>query len=131
MTDNTRAALNAGTMAAAEAAHQALSLAAINASKGGWKTSEFWVSIGAIALGTLTVGLKAVAVIPGPWSIPAMIAAAAVASGTYALSRGKVKAAALDAAKGVVAVLPGVVLTVAAASASEAKTDSGARRAVP
>jgi hypothetical protein len=89
----------AAARAAAEAAGLAAARAAENASKSGARTSEFKVTIGALALAAAFGGVKALVAIPGPWQIPAaVIVGAAVAAGAYAQSRGKVKAAALASA---------------------------------
>jgi len=107
MTDATGVAT---ARAAAEAAGLAAARAAENAAKRGAASSEFKVTIGAMALAAVVGGVKALALIPGPWQIPAaVIAGAAVAAGAYSQSRGKVKAAALAAAIPLVAAESGRV----------------------
>lgn len=91
--------------AAAAAALQALQAAAANAAKPGTQTSEWRALLGGIALTSLLAGLHVLAVVPGPWMLPAVLASAAVSIGAYALSRGAVKAAALKSAAVAVATL--------------------------
>lgn len=91
-------AAEAATAAAVAGAHQAIASAAKNAAGSGAYTSEFKVTLLSSALVGVGAGLKALAVIPGPWTIPAGILAVAVTSASYALGRSAVKAAALNAA---------------------------------
>lgn len=96
-----RSAIEAGQAAAAAGAHAAslaISSAATNAAKPGGSSSELKATIGAIALTGGLAALHALSVIPGPWMVPALAISAAIAAGSYALSRGNVKAAALQAA---------------------------------
>jgi hypothetical protein len=80
----------------AEAAGAAANAAAANAGKPGAKSSEFKATLIAFALSAGFGALEALSHIPGPWQITAaVIVAAAIASGAYSASRGKVKAAAL------------------------------------
>jgi fatty acid desaturase len=82
--------------AAAVSAAVAATAAAENAARKGTQTSEFKVTVLAIAVAGIVGGLKALVVIPGPWQIPAaLILAVAGASASYSKSRGTVKAAAL------------------------------------
>lgn len=87
---------------AAEAAGRAaiaVATAAERAAVKGGKTSEAKVTIGAIALAGVTGALKALALIPGPWQLFAALGVGVMGSAAvYANSRGKVKAAALQAA---------------------------------
>jgi hypothetical protein len=99
--DLRRSAIEAGQAAAAAGAHAAslaISSAATNAAKPGGSSSELKATIGAIALTGGLAALHALSVIPGPWMVPALAISAAIAAGSYALSRGNVKAAALQAA---------------------------------
>jgi len=94
-------AIAAGQAAAAAGAHAtavAVSAAATNAAKAGGKSSELKATIGAIALTAGLAALHVLSVIPGPWMVPALALSAAIAAGSYSLSRGNVKAAALAAA---------------------------------
>lgn len=94
-------AIEAGKAAAAAGAHasiQALGAAAVNASKSGGSSSEFKGTILAILLTGGVAALHALSVIPGPWTVPAVALSAAIAAGSYAISRGNVKAAALAGA---------------------------------
>jgi hypothetical protein len=84
--------------AAGAAALGAVLDAAANAAKPGGQTSECKVVVGSIILTALVAGLHALSVIPGPWTLPALAASAAISAGAYALSRGRVKDAALAAA---------------------------------
>lgn len=84
--------------AAKHEAVTAIASAAANAAKAGVGSSEFKVTLMGLGVAVLGIALKAAAVIPGPWQIPALIASAGVAAGAYALSRGQVKQAALNAA---------------------------------
>jgi hypothetical protein len=95
-------ASRAAATAAVTATVAAIQTAAVNAGKPGSKSSEFKVAIGGILVSALIAGLKVAAVIPGPWTLPAMVLSAGVTAGAYALSRGQVKKAALDAASAVV-----------------------------
>jgi hypothetical protein len=91
----------AGEAAAAAGAHAsilAVSAAATNAAKPGGSSSEFKATIAGIALTGALAALHVLSVLPGPWMVPALAISAAVAAGSYALSRGNVKAAALQAA---------------------------------
>lgn len=87
---------------AAEAAGRsaiAVATAAENAAVKGGKTSEMKITIGAIIFAGVGGALKALALIPGPWQIFAALGLGAMGSAAvYANSRGKVKAAALNAA---------------------------------
>lgn len=87
---------------AAEAAGRAaiaVASAAENAATKGGKTSEAKITIGAIAFAGITGALKALALIPGPWQLFAAVGLGVMGSAAvYANSRGKVKAAALEAA---------------------------------
>jgi uncharacterized membrane protein len=96
------AAKTAG-QAAAVVAVDALAVAATNAAKPGGSTTEFKATIGAIAFTALLAGLKVFAVIPGPWTLPAVLSLVAVTAATsaYTLSRGSVKKAALAGAAAV------------------------------
>lgn len=75
-----------------DAAQAALSAAAANASSPGWKTSEFWVSIGAAAAGSAAIAILGVST---GGIVSGIIGAVALG---YAHSRGNVKAAALAGA---------------------------------
>lgn len=75
-----------------EAAQSALSAAATNAASTGVRTSEFWVYVGAAALGTLATLL-----IPGVGGL-VLAGILSVGAATYGHSRGNVKAAALAGA---------------------------------
>ncbi len=99
--DLRRSAIEAGQAAAAAGAHAAalaVSSAATNAAKSGNSSSELKATILAIALSGGLAALHVLSVIPGPWMVPALAISAAVAAGSYSLSRGNVKAAALQAA---------------------------------
>lgn len=98
-----------GVKAALDKAKSGIADAAANAAKPGASSSELKVVAGSIVLSALVAGLKAIAVIPGPWTVPAVILSAAVSAGAYALSRGQVKAAALAAAAAAVTALPSAV----------------------
>lgn len=94
-------AIAAGQAAAAAGAHAsilAVSAAATNAAKPGGSSSELKTTIAGIALTGLLAALHMLSVLPGPWTVPALAVSAAIAAGSYALSRGNVKAAALQAA---------------------------------
>lgn len=84
--------------AAKHEAVAAIASAATNAAKPGIGSTEFKVTLAGLGVAVLGIALKAAAVIPGPWQIPALIASVGVAAGGYALSRGQVKQAALNAA---------------------------------
>lgn len=92
----------AAARAAAEAAGRAaaaVALAAEHANRTGGRTSEFKVTVGAMLLAGAGAALNALAVIPGPWQLFAGLGIGALgAASFYAQSRGKVKAAALNAA---------------------------------
>ena len=96
MADTTQALKQAG-QAAQNAAVDAITAAAENAAKNGMSTSEFKVTVGAVAVTALLAGLHALSVIPGPWMVPAILGSALVSCG-YAISRGTVKSTALKAA---------------------------------
>lgn len=99
--DLRKSAIAAGQAAAAAGAHAAalaVSSAATNAAKPGASSSELKATIVAIAMTGGLAALHALSVIPGPWMVPALAVSAAIAAGSYALSRGNVKAAALQAA---------------------------------
>jgi fatty acid desaturase len=100
-----------GVKAALDAAKKSVTDAAENASKPGGTSSEFKVVVGSTILAAVVAGLHAVAVIPGPWTLPALILSGAVAAGSaaYSVSRGNVKAAALTAAADVLKSLPPLV----------------------
>jgi hypothetical protein len=89
--------------AAAAVAVDALATAAVNAAKPGASSTEFKATMGAIAITALLAGLKVFAVIPGPWTLPAVLSLVAITAGTsaYTLSRGSVKKAALAGAAAV------------------------------
>lgn len=88
-----RAAIAAATSA------EAVATAAEGAAVKGGKTSEAKITIGAIAIAGVTGALKALALIPGPWQLFAALGLGVMGSAAvYANSRGKVKAAALQAA---------------------------------
>jgi hypothetical protein len=89
--------------AAGQAALGALVTAAVNAAKPGSHSSELKVTIVGIVATAVVAGLHVFAAVPGPWMIPAAIASAGIAVGSYAYaqSRGNVKAAALAAATSV------------------------------
>jgi hypothetical protein len=94
-------AIEAGEAAAAAGAHAsmlAISSAATNAAKPGIGSSEMKATIAGIALTGLLAALHVLGTIPGPWTVPALAVSAAIAAGSYAVSRGNVKAAALAAA---------------------------------
>jgi hypothetical protein len=76
---------------------------AADAAKPGHTTTEFKATVGAIALGALLAGLKVFAVVPGPWTLPAVLGLVAITAGTsaYTVSRGSVKKAALAGAAAV------------------------------
>lgn len=84
------------------AAADAVAAAAANAAKTGASSSEFWVLLGGGALSVLAVTLKAAALIPGPWQVPAFLGSVGVSAGAYALARGQVKQGALTAAAAMV-----------------------------
>lgn len=98
-----RQAMEAAAKVAAQTAHQAITVAAANASKPGKSTTEFWTNIlaptlTAAALTALKV-LGGAAVVSMPWlAIPLGAAGAAVSAFGYSKSRGDVKSAALSAA---------------------------------
>jgi len=89
--------------AAGQAALGALVAAAVNAAKPGGHSSELKVTIAGILATAIVAGLHVFAAVPGPWMVPAAIASAGIAVGSYAYaqSRGNVKAAALAAATSV------------------------------
>lgn len=100
-TTTTVSASEAARIGAEAAARSAIAAAAAaeNAAKPGRSTSELKVTVGSIGLAALLGVLKALAVIPGPWQLPAVLGVAAVGSAAvYSNSRGRVKAAALNAA---------------------------------
>lgn len=101
--ENQRAVTAAALADAKSTAATAIAAAARNAGKVGHLSSEFWTTLGAGAVSVLAIGLKAAAVIPGPWQIPALIVGVGVSAGGYALARGRVKEAALAAAGAIVA----------------------------
>jgi hypothetical protein len=98
------AARSAGQAAAAGAA-DALAAAAANAAKPGASSTEFKATIGSIALAAGLAALKAFALVPGPWTLPAALVLVGVtaSSAAYSLSRGSVKKAALAGAAAVAA----------------------------
>lgn len=101
-------AIQAGKAAAAAGAQAsilAVSAAATNAAKPGIGSSEMMATIAGIGLTGLLAGLHVLGTIPGPWMVPALALSAAIAAGSYAVSRGKVKAAALLAAGAAAAVI--------------------------
>jgi hypothetical protein len=91
--------------AAASSAADAVAAAAANAAKPGGQSTEFKATIAAVALTGAVAGLKVFALIPGPWTVPAVLALAGIYATTaaYSLSRGSVKKAALAGAAAVVA----------------------------
>ena len=88
-------AAEAAAAAGAHAAAVAVSSAAVNAAKPGGKSSEMKATIAAIGVTAGVAALHALSVIPGPWMLPAIALSAGIAAGSYAYSRGNVKAAAL------------------------------------
>jgi hypothetical protein len=94
----TRQAIQGATRAAVSA----ISDAATNAAKKGGDTSEIKVTISGLLMTGALGALSALAVLPGPWTIPVLALSAMLPVGAYALSRGKVKSAALQAAADVV-----------------------------
>jgi hypothetical protein len=92
-----------GVKASLDRAKLELGNAVANAAKPGASTSEFKVAIGSGLLIALATGLKAIAVVPGPLMLPAIILAAAATAASYAVGRSTVKAAALSAAGAAVA----------------------------
>jgi hypothetical protein len=98
------AAMRAGAHASAAAAASAIITAANNAAKPGGQSSEFKVSVGAIALtgvtAALSVGLHVFpfAAVLGPFALPAVALGSGLLAGLYALARGSVKVAAMAAA---------------------------------
>lgn len=96
-----RAAAAAGSAALAAgvpAAVNALQVAAANASKPGSSSSELKAVVGGVLVTGLMAALHAFSVIPGPWMLPAMALSTGISVAGYALSRGNVKAAALQGA---------------------------------
>lgn len=83
---------------AAEAAGQSTLDAAANAAKKGTSTSEFKATLLGIIMTGALAALHQLAVIPSPIAPYAAGVSIAIAAGAYALSRGNVKAAALQAA---------------------------------
>lgn len=102
-----------------EAAHAAAAAAAQNAAKPGEKTSELAITI-------VGVGLAAVlgVFLPGLAAVSVPIAIGAVSAG-YALSRGKVKAAAIEAAATIAKTVPGPIGELAGDAAAIGKALSG------
>jgi hypothetical protein len=99
------AAAKVAGQAAAAGAADAVAAAALNAARPGAQSTEFKATVGTIVLTGVVAGLKAFAVIPGPWTLPVVLALAGIsaASGAYAISRGSVKKAALAGAAAVAA----------------------------
>lgn len=98
------AAARAGLAASAAATSKALVAAAENAAQPGHQSSEYRVGVGAIVLTGVTAALSAALhFIPfmalGPFALPAVAIGAGLTAGLYAISRGNVKAAAIDAAQ--------------------------------
>ncbi|MEO7827193.1 MAG: hypothetical protein ABIR60_08640 [Allosphingosinicella sp.] len=79
-------------------ASAAIADAAENAAKPGKATSEHRVWLWSALAGAAVAALQVLSVIPGPWTAPALIISAGLAGGAYSVSRGNVKAAALQAA---------------------------------
>jgi hypothetical protein len=99
-------AISAGQAAAAAGAHAAIlavGAAAQNAAKTGGSTTEFKATLGGIVTVGVLAALQVLSVLPGPWMMPALALSAAITVGSYALSRGSVKSAALSAAGAAVA----------------------------
>jgi hypothetical protein len=96
----------AALAASSAAAVSALQAAAVNAAKPGGKTTEWKAVVGGVLLTGLFAGLKVLSVIPGPWTLPALAIGTGLSVGAYALSRGNVKVAALQAAAAAVATIP-------------------------
>lgn len=88
---------------AARAGLSAISNAATNAAKGGGSSSELKVTTGGLLLVGGMAVLQALSVVPGPWMLPAIAVSAAISVAAYAVSRGRVKSSALDAAAAVAA----------------------------
>lgn len=86
----------------------ALQFAATNAAQPGTRSSEWRAVVGGALLTASAAVLHALAVIPGPWMLPAIAVSTGISVGAYAISRGSVKAAALAAAAAVVrtAIIP-------------------------
>lgn len=84
--------------AAIHAVMPAVVAAVANAAKPGVKTSELKVVVGGIVLSGLIAGLQVFSVIPGPWTVPALLISTALTAAGYAISRGNVKSAALRTA---------------------------------
>lgn len=92
------AAGQAAASAGAQAAIAAVSTAAQNAAKSGASSSEFKATIGGVVTVGILAALQVLSVLPGPWMLPALALSAAITVGSYAISRGTVKKAALTAA---------------------------------
>lgn len=96
------ASASAAARVAAEAAGRAaiaVAKAAENAAPKGARSSELKVTIGAMVVAGLGAALNALAVLPGPWALFAALGLGAMGSAAaYSNSRGRVKAAALNAA---------------------------------
>ena len=93
-----KAAGQAAASAIASGARDALVNAAANAAKPGSSSSELKVIVGSVLVSGVLAALHALAVVPGPWMLPAVALSSGIAAGGYALSRGNVKAAALQGA---------------------------------
>lgn len=108
------AAARAGIAASTAAAAAALTGAIQNASKPGFKSSEFKVAAGSILLTGLAAALHSLpyATLFGPWAVPVVGLATGLMAGLYALSRGTVKAAALTAGSTALATLAATPIAV-------------------
>ncbi len=91
-------------LAVTAAAATAIAAAAQNASKPGRSTTEFKTTLGSIVLAAVVGGLHVFSVVPGPWTLPAVLGLVAISAGSaaYTVSRGSVKKAALAGASAAV-----------------------------